>query len=504
MSLYLAFSCVTSSIVLLAWEVVEVFRTANEKDFFAGTRGCSGLVVALAVGLRHAYPLEAGIEFQKNDEDFYVNGLSNLGVAQYQFVLGFHSAMVAGCGGETSSIAEFGDSSAWKDHGWSDWSHDRWDEWSRWEGWNEWQNWEGRSWKDTDRRWQSQPEEWAEDTPPQPKSSIRNRWGREASSSSNQVVSNVRDEDQQSAAAWLNPANSPSLRPTTVVVLGMPKCGTTSLHESFLKAGFRSVHWAMDAGKSSKEDTRLRLYGEGADERLIGQMIAKAVRQGLPPFAFLPSEVNAFAEMNGCYWTSKRKDAVQAYFPQMQHLRELRDAYPDAYFILNTRKPEDWVKSVDKHNDMRLRFIQADLPGLPKGCGERDEDLLEWVTQHHKRVMDELRQHNLLCFNIDLHGAEELSTFLGRRMEWPHCTSLYTEAMGDTMSTPSLLHCYSLHSPRPCWATAVSRVALCTCGLFCRMVLSPIFDVAVALEKMGGMRLLASPDTEVFSCQSPW
>ena len=26
-----------------------------------------------------AYPLEAGIEFQKNDEDFYVNGLSNLG-----------------------------------------------------------------------------------------------------------------------------------------------------------------------------------------------------------------------------------------------------------------------------------------------------------------------------------------------------------------------------------------------------------------------------------------
>ena len=36
-------------------------------------------------------------------------------MAQYQFVLGFHSAMVAGCGGETSSIAEFGDSSAWKE-----------------------------------------------------------------------------------------------------------------------------------------------------------------------------------------------------------------------------------------------------------------------------------------------------------------------------------------------------------------------------------------------------
>lgn len=56
--LFATFSCVTSSVVVLAWEVVEVFRTADEKDFFAGTRGCSGLVVALSVGLRHAYPLE--------------------------------------------------------------------------------------------------------------------------------------------------------------------------------------------------------------------------------------------------------------------------------------------------------------------------------------------------------------------------------------------------------------------------------------------------------------
>ncbi|CAL1127173.1 unnamed protein product [Cladocopium goreaui] len=39
MCLYLAFCCISSSIVLLAWEVVEVFRTANEKDFFSGTRG---------------------------------------------------------------------------------------------------------------------------------------------------------------------------------------------------------------------------------------------------------------------------------------------------------------------------------------------------------------------------------------------------------------------------------------------------------------------------------
>lgn len=56
--LYLAFASAASSVVVLVWEVVEVFRTDREKDFFLPTRGCCGLTVALALGLRHAYPLE--------------------------------------------------------------------------------------------------------------------------------------------------------------------------------------------------------------------------------------------------------------------------------------------------------------------------------------------------------------------------------------------------------------------------------------------------------------
>jgi hypothetical protein len=30
---------------------------------------------------------------------------------------------------------------------------------------------------------------------------------------------------------------------------------------------------------------------------------------------------------------------------------------------------QDWVKSVDKHNDMRERLIQADLPGTLSSTG---------------------------------------------------------------------------------------------------------------------------------------
>lgn len=347
----------------------------------------------------------------------------------------------------------------WEDDAWSGW-RGRWDGWG-WDhsdGWGSQWRWraaDAADWTSPSSERQSSPapepaavepavepavsepvRPWWMDSPvpdiPSPQGQRLRRWGSSAEQPGyadgvhSQVSQEVAETTPSSAAQWLTcaptpaPAPAPTPPSAKIVVLGMPKCGTTSLHESFKRAGFRSVHWALDAGQEVKKDTRLRLYGEGADERLLGRLIAKAVERGLPPFALLPEKVDALAEMNGCHWTSKQKDAVQAYFPQMQYLREICDAYPDARFILNTRNLQDWVKSVDKHNDMRERLIQADLPGLPKGMGERDEDLIEWVSRHHERVAAQLMHRRLLKFNIDVHGAAELSAFLGRRMEWPH------------------------------------------------------------------------------------
>jgi len=54
----LAFSSVGASIVVIFIEIIEVNQTSVERDFFRPVRGCCGLIVALSVGLRHAYPLE--------------------------------------------------------------------------------------------------------------------------------------------------------------------------------------------------------------------------------------------------------------------------------------------------------------------------------------------------------------------------------------------------------------------------------------------------------------
>lgn len=202
-----------------------------------------------------------------------------------------------------------------------------------------------------------------------------------------------------------------------VLVLGMPKCGTTSLHYAFESAGFRSVHWALDAGIDLQSDRRLREWGEGASQRLICELMRCAAKAGRPPLADLP-QVDAIAEMNGLYWRHKRRHWAEGYFPQMSLLETLLHCYPDAHYVLNIRDHDKWLKSVDLHNDMRQRLVCAELPGLPSGCGQLDEELVMWVEAHHQRVMSLLAGARLLVFDIERDGSLELSNFFGRRMEW--------------------------------------------------------------------------------------
>eukprot|EP00429_Kryptoperidinium_foliaceum_P083172 CAMPEP_0176213454 /NCGR_PEP_ID=MMETSP0121_2-20121125/15667_1 /TAXON_ID=160619 /ORGANISM="Kryptoperidinium foliaceum, Strain CCMP 1326" /LENGTH=279 /DNA_ID=CAMNT_0017552517 /DNA_START=36 /DNA_END=873 /DNA_ORIENTATION=- len=197
----------------------------------------------------------------------------------------------------------------------------------------------------------------------------------------------------------------------------MPKCGTTSLHEAFLSAGFGSVHWALGAGKDLTADKALRTSGLDASTRLVAELLRRATVDGRPPLAYLPEGVDAVAEMNGLYWEGS---CVRAFFPQMSLLDAFVDHYPHAHFILNVRDTTEWVRSVGEHNDLRKRLIAANLPGLPPGAGGRDEELVAWVEGHHRRVRETLRARGakLLVFDIDRDSGAELEQFLGVRVAW--------------------------------------------------------------------------------------
>lgn len=148
-------------------------------------------------------------------------------------------------------------------------------------------------------------------------------------------------------------------------------------------------------------------------------LMHRAVKEGLAPLAHLPG-IDAVAEMNCIFWQDKAQSIATGLFPQMSMLEELVAHYPHAHFILNVREPRKWVDSVNEHNDMRRRLERANLYGLPAGAGRHDEELIDWVERHHQRVSTVLgnRGAKLLVFDIDVHGADELSAFLGREVVW--------------------------------------------------------------------------------------
>eukprot|EP00403_Amphidinium_massartii_P006413 CAMPEP_0178370340 /NCGR_PEP_ID=MMETSP0689_2-20121128/251_1 /TAXON_ID=160604 /ORGANISM="Amphidinium massartii, Strain CS-259" /LENGTH=413 /DNA_ID=CAMNT_0019990157 /DNA_START=26 /DNA_END=1264 /DNA_ORIENTATION=+ len=57
-AIHIVFCILLSGALFFVMEMVRVFRIQAEKEFFVPARGCIGLVAALAVALRHAYPFE--------------------------------------------------------------------------------------------------------------------------------------------------------------------------------------------------------------------------------------------------------------------------------------------------------------------------------------------------------------------------------------------------------------------------------------------------------------
>ena len=124
----------------------------------------------------------------------------------------------------------------------------------------------------------------------------------------------------------------------------------------------------------------------GSETRLIESLVHKEHGDGLPPLAYLPSDVNAVAEINGFSWSNYQRKSVEGWFPQIDLLEELLDHSLDVHYILNIRDLRVWIKSVDSHNDMRSRLTWGCFPGLPCGVSGIDEELISWVDRHHRLV----------------------------------------------------------------------------------------------------------------------
>ena len=208
-----------------------------------------------------------------------------------------------------------------------------------------------------------------------------------------------------------------------VFVLGFPKSGTDSLHFLFKKIGCNSLHWDCKSKDIKKcvnmsmfEAENITLYDEWR-EKTAGYLMSLAYQKNKSLLYFINNRYTIFTQMDLCY---KGVDPNLCIWPQLTWFKLLYYQYPDSLFILNYRNIENHIKSINNWYDMRQRFIEYDIPGLPKGIGVNDTDIKNWILLHYHNVEEFFGKYSpqsLLTYDIEQDNVTKLEQFL-------HCNGL--------------------------------------------------------------------------------
>lgn len=152
-----------------------------------------------------------------------------------------------------------------------------------------------------------------------------------------------------------------------ILNVGFPKCGSMTLYDFFVCAGYTSTHF--ERNKINKD--------------FEGVCMRDAVSNDLPPIQTCTKGEQAIMQMDSEYpmgisspWHNEYRD--ECFFPQISILDEISKENPNTTFIMNFRPINDWIKSVTGWNSNMLgRFQLCDFPNLPRGIPRNLSDSQE-------------------------------------------------------------------------------------------------------------------------------
>lgn len=168
-----------------------------------------------------------------------------------------------------------------------------------------------------------------------------------------------------------------------IILIGLNKTATLAFHELFVGSGIPSVHWRDDR------------------ERYLAHAVLTNHALDLPPFHGF--DALAFTDIS---FASDRWVIEGARF-----FRRFHTAYPDAFFILNTRPVDAWLASRAAHASGTF------LRRCAKAAGCSTQDVLDgWRrlhTLHEAEVTAHFAGHErFLRFDISRDDPRQIADFL--------------------------------------------------------------------------------------------
>ena len=162
--------------------------------------------------------------------------------------------------------------------------------------------------------------------------------------------------------------------------VGFNKCGTRTLADFFRRSGYRSAHWK--GGKLADDIMAAKAEGRLPLEQWSGTVLFTDLEKVTPT------------------------QMIEAY----REFAFLDESYPDAYFLLNTRRVDDWLTSRMRHwNGTYFRdYMKHYGTRDPISVLQRWKD--DWVS-HVDAVRSYFadRPGKLIEFDLDQDDAEVLA-----------------------------------------------------------------------------------------------
>lgn len=173
-----------------------------------------------------------------------------------------------------------------------------------------------------------------------------------------------------------------------IFVIGFNKTATTSIDAFFRACGLRTFHW-QEGGVNLASQIKLNLSE------------SKGVLTTLEDF-------EVYSDFT--YVTADEVIEGNKFF------RELHSEYPDAYFILNRRKDQDWILSRLRHPNFIERYSKA--------LGLNIQQTLDyWIELKQSRELEIVNYFvgnpKFLDFNIDDYKVHDLTRLMGLSVDFP-------------------------------------------------------------------------------------
>ena len=175
-----------------------------------------------------------------------------------------------------------------------------------------------------------------------------------------------------------------------IILLGMPKSGTSSFQELFTKLGYKSYHW-------TKQD------------KYIGKMIENNKKIKKPLLCdFLDTDV--ITQMDICI----NKD--NCYWPQIVDYKQIINENPDAIFILNKRNTEELLSSFKRWRAFGANFLNRLFTYNPDIIANKtDKGFIEFVNNFYLEIESYFKENqNLKFISYDINNdkVEKLKKYI--------------------------------------------------------------------------------------------